>query len=133
MRPQRARRGVAAVELAILLPFLAFMFVITVDWARIFYFSVTVTNCARNGAVYACDPFLAQYSPYSDFKQAALADSNLTPTPDVRSTNGSDSNGSYVEVTVSYPFKTVTNFPGVPSTNNVTRTVRMYSAPRLPN
>src|SRR5690349_9373587 len=46
------RHGTAAVELAVLLPFLAFMFVIGLDFARVFYFSITLTNCARNGAYY---------------------------------------------------------------------------------
>ena len=48
-----ARRGVAAVELAIVLPFLCFLLIVAIDYARIFYFSLTVANCARNGALYA--------------------------------------------------------------------------------
>ena len=38
------RSGVAAVELAILLPLIALLFAIGVDWCRIFYHSVTVEN-----------------------------------------------------------------------------------------
>jgi Flp pilus assembly protein TadG len=144
----RARRGAAVVELAVLLPFLAFMFVIAVDWARIFYYSIAVTNCARNGAMYMSLQQSAKTTsaPYTDsgyvnlyvnsaspVTAAALADApNLQPTPTVASTNGSDSNGSYVEVTVSYPFQTVTNFPGVPANTSVTRTVRMYVPPESP-
>ena len=41
------RSGVAATELAILLPLIALLFAIGVDWCRIFYHSVTVENCAR--------------------------------------------------------------------------------------
>ena len=55
-RAGEIRHAAAAAELAILLPFLAFAFVIAVDWSRIFYYSVIVTNCARNGALYASDP-----------------------------------------------------------------------------
>ena len=127
------RRGTAAVEFAIVLPLLAFLVVIAVDWARIFYYAVTVTNCARNGAAYLCDPITAAYSPYGTYTAAALADSNLSPTPGVSSANGADGSGAYVEVTVSYPFQTLTNFPGVPAATSVTRTVRMYIAPQLPN
>src|SRR5262249_38652771 len=67
-RPQRraVRRGAAAVELAVLLPFLAFLFVIAVDWSRIFYYSMTVTNCARNGALWAGDPYTTTLRPYSN-------------------------------------------------------------------
>jgi Flp pilus assembly protein TadG len=49
---QKRRHGVAAVELAILLPLLGFLFVIALDYSRIFYFTMVVTNCARSGAIY---------------------------------------------------------------------------------
>jgi Flp pilus assembly protein TadG len=144
---------VAVVEFAVLLPFIAFMFVIAVDWARIFYYSIAVTNCARNGALYLSQQQSAKTtsSPYTDsgyvnlyansanpLTDAALADApDLTPTPTVTSTTGSDTYGSYVEVTVSYPFQTVTNFSvgtfSVPSSSNVTSTVRMYVPPESPN
>ena len=152
-RRRRSRPGVAAVEFAVLLPFIAFMFVIAIDWARIFYYSIAVRNCARNGALYMSQQQSAATTdaPYTDsgyvnlyvnsanpVTAAALADaSNLTPTPTVTSTSGSDTYGPYVEVTVSYPFQTVTNFSvgifGVPSSTNVTSTVRMYVPPESPN
>ena len=47
------RPGVATVELAVVLPLLCFLFVIAVDFARVFYFDLTVANCARSGAIYA--------------------------------------------------------------------------------
>jgi Flp pilus assembly protein TadG len=128
------RRGVAAIELAILLPFMAFVFVIGVDYARIFYYSLTVTNCARAGARYGSDPQLAARSPYSSIAQAAQAEApNLSPAPGVSSTTGTDGSGNpYVEVTVTYPFQTVTNFPGVPNQTTLTRTVRMDIAAITP-
>jgi Flp pilus assembly protein TadG len=130
----RLRRAAAAVELAVLLPFLMFLFVIAVDWSRVFYDSVIVTNCARNGALYACDPTTQASSPYANVTEAALADaSNLSPPPTVTSTQGSDANGSYVEVTVTYQFQTVSNFPGVPKTTTLVRTVRMNVLPQNPN
>ena len=135
MSPARpARRGVAATELAVLLPFLAFLFVIGVDWSRVFYYCVTVDNCARNGAVYASDPYSKVKSPYSDITAAALADApNLNPAPTVTSSSGVDDSGyNYVDCTVSWQFQTVTNFPGVPNQTNLVRTVRVYPAPSLP-
>ena len=129
------------------------MFVIAVDWARVFYYSIAVRNCARNGALYLSQQQSAKTtsSPYTDsgyvnlyvrsaspVTAAALADApNLTPTPTVTSATGSDGYGPYVQVTVSYPFQTVTNFSvgsfGVPSSTNVTSTVRMYVPPESPN
>jgi len=153
VRKHTVRKGAQAVEFALLLPFLAFMFVIAVDWARIFYYSIALTNCARNGALYLSQQQSAKTtsSPYTDsgyvnlyvnaaspVTAAALADApDLTPTPTVTSTSGSDSYGPYVEVTVSCPFQTVTNFSVgnflVPSSTNVTRTIRMYVPPESPN
>ena len=153
VRKPTVRKGAQVVELAVLLPFLAFMFVIAVDWARIFYYSIAVTNCARNGALYLSQQQSAKTTsaPNTDsgyvnlyvnsaspVTAAALADApDLTPTPTVTSTSGSDGYGPYVEVTVSCPFQTVTNFSVgnflVPSSTNVTRTIRMYVPPESPN
>ena len=152
IRNRTARKGAQVVEFAILLPFFAFLFVIAVDWARIFYYSIAVTNCARNGAFYMSQQQSAKTtsSPYTDsgyvnlyvnsanpVTAAALADApDLTPTPTVTSATGSDTYGAYVEVTVSYPFQTLTNFSVgiflVPSSTNVTSTVRMYVPPESP-
>lgn len=130
----RSRRGAASVELAVLLPFLMFVFVIAVDWGRVFYFSQTVTNAARQGAIYGSDPVAAAESPYKSVQEAALAEcTNLTPPPTVTSTNGVDGAGNpYIEVTVTWQFSTVTNFPGVGSGVNLSRTVRMRVAPTTP-
>jgi Flp pilus assembly protein TadG len=133
MKLKLRRRATATVELAILAPFLAFVFVIAVDWARIFYASIVVTNSARNGALYLADPYNQALSPYTSLNQAALADAqNLTPSPTVTSNSGTDTSGPYVEVTVSYPFQTITNFPGVPASTTLVRTVRMRVAPQFP-
>jgi hypothetical protein len=133
-RAHRVRRAAAAAELAVLLPFLAFLFVIAVDWSRIFYYSVTLDNCARNGAIYACDPYASTKSPYATMTSAALADApNLNPAPTVTSSSGVDANGyNYVDCTVSWTFQTLTSFPGVPQSTNLARTVRVYKAPSVP-
>lgn len=135
-RAAASRRGAAAVELAILLPFLAFLLVVMVDFARVFYYALAVTNCARNGAVYACDPVAAAESPYASLTEAVLADANdLNPLLTLSSvTYGTNPDGSrYVEVTVAYPFRTLTNYPGVPSQVDLRRSVRMRVARALPN
>jgi Flp pilus assembly protein TadG len=131
----KERQGAAAVELAVLLPLLAFLFVIAVDFGRVFYYSVTIETCARNGALYGSDPVAASQSPYKSISEAALADaSNLQPQPTVTSTSGTDTAGDpYVEVTVTWGFSTITNYPGVPSSTNLSRTVRMRIAPTTPN
>ncbi|MBY0527068.1 MAG: pilus assembly protein [Gemmataceae bacterium] len=128
------RRGAASVELAVLMPLLMFLFVVAVDFAQVFYYSLSVNNCARNGALWASDTVAQGTSPYTSVQQAALADAaNLRPAPAVSSATGTDASGAaYVEVTVTYTFRTITNYPAVPSPVNVTRTVRMRKAPTAP-
>jgi hypothetical protein len=130
------------VEFALLLPLLAFLFVITIDFARVFYYTVTLYNCARNGAYYASNyPGIYAYTSASN---AALADApNLTPTPTVTTYYSATADGpytsttpitnGYVQVTVSWPFQTVTSYPGVPSTLSLSRSAKMKVAPVTPS
>ncbi len=128
----RRRCGVSAVELALLLPLLGLLFVFAVDFARLYYHFSIVTNCARNGALYASDPTAPLESPYANVTAAALADAtNLSPQPTVTSAISID--GSSVQVTVVYPFTTITSYPGLPNPINLTRTVQMRIGSTLPN
>ena len=126
----RQRRGAAVVELAVLLPLLVFLFVITVDFARIYYFSVTLQNCARAGALHASDPLVADESAFASTEAAALSDAtNITPSPTITKTDGVDASGrAYVTVTAAYTFRSIARFPGVPAQVNLARSVRMYVA-----
>jgi Flp pilus assembly protein TadG len=129
------RRAAAVVELAVLLPLLMLLFVLAVDFARVFYVSLTLTNCARAGALYACDPVAAKESPFPSVESAALADAaNLSPQPTISSTTSVDASGrAYAEVTARSSFNTITTFPFVPSQLQLTRTVRMFVAANTPN
>jgi hypothetical protein len=120
--------------LALLLPLLTFLFLVTVDYCRLFYFSQVVTSCARNGAVYAGDPFAASQSPYPDLQTAAKADAgaDIRDSLTVTSADGTDGQGTYTRVTVSYPFRTITAYPGIPTLVTVTRTVQVRVAPSAP-
>lgn len=127
------RPAVAAVELAVLLPLLLLLFVLAVDFARIFYFSLTITNCARNGAVYASQSPVTAVDT-SGIQSAAQKDAaNLSLAQlTISSTTDNASNPTYVDVTVSYPFSTITRYPGI-STITLVRTVRMNVSPLLSN
>ena len=50
--------------MALLLPLLVFLYVIGVDFARVFYYSQVIENAARNGALYASDPKAPAYNLY---------------------------------------------------------------------
>ena len=160
MRVRRAARRPAAatVEFAVLLPFLLYLGVIATDWARLLYYTITLEACARNGAMYASDADFAAKSPYSSTPQAALGEapslntgatgsttttSGATTTTTytnaagawcakVSTTNTTDSTGhAAVICTVEMPFKTFSNFPGVPSSQTLTRSIQMRTAELL--
>jgi Flp pilus assembly protein TadG len=129
------RSGAAVVEMAILLPLLVLCFLLASDFARIFYFSLTLQNCARAGALYAYDPVAAAESPFQTVTEAAQSDAaNISPKPTITQTDGTDALGrSYVDVTAAYTFMPTAAIPPIPSQVNLTRTVRMYVAASSPN
>ena len=126
------RKGAAIVELAVLLPLLVFLFVIGVDFARVFYHLVAITNSAESGALDASRDVV--YAANTEgIKNAVLADAkDLTPAPTVTSTTGVDELGSpCVKVTVTWKFSTITRFPGIPNTINLLCTVQMRHCPQF--
>jgi Flp pilus assembly protein TadG len=138
-QPQRA--GAATVELAVLLPVLCFLFVIAIDYARIFYYSLTLNNAARNGAYFASNyPGIYSYQTAQQVVEADLSNLNPDPTIKIRYATTEEgpfestapiSNG-YVEVEVTWTFTSLTNFPGVPATTTLVRRCRMKVAPITP-
>jgi Flp pilus assembly protein TadG len=152
-RTRGKRRGTAAVELAVLLPFLMFVFLVTVDFARILYTVITVDNCTHNGAVFGSQTFdnqnqqwLGNYQywqgPNSQMVSAEKAateidGSNLSPAivdTNVTVVAGLDANGNAINtVTVSYTFNTISQFPMIPSSVAISRSMQARVAPALPN
>ena len=129
------RRAAAAVELALLLPVLTFLLVISVDFARLYYHFVTITNCARNGAMWLCDPVAQTTSKYATVDAAARADAtNLDPSNlTISSSRGVGLDGNpYVEVTATYQFPLITTYLGF-NAQTISRTVRMRTAPVTPS
>jgi Flp pilus assembly protein TadG len=117
----------------LVLPFLCFAFVAAVDFARVMYFAIAVSNCARNGALYgSADQAHALDS--AGITAAAQTDAiNLDLTRlSVTSSTDSQTSPTYVQVTVTYPFTTITGFPGLPRVTGLNRTVRMSVVPATP-
>jgi len=110
------------------------LFLIAVDYGRMFYYSQIVANCARNGSLYACDPYAAIRQTYADVDAAARADapSPMNTELTVNTKYGTDTYGDYVTVTVGYTFTSLTKFPGVPSTVNISFAVTTRVAPAAP-
>jgi Flp pilus assembly protein TadG len=125
-----ARRGAALVEAAVLAGLLAFLFLMVVDYARIFYCTVTLENAASAGALYASRD-ASHSTDTTAISAAALLDAgDLSPTPKVTSSTGTDSNGdNTVTVTVTYTFSTIASYPGIPNQSTVTSKVTMRVLP----
>jgi Flp pilus assembly protein TadG len=142
VRRSHLRRGAAAAEFALVAPFLAFIFLIATDFCRLFFALNTITNSARNGALWASDPLANGtvtpcQSPYGSVAAAALADANnlnppLTST-NITQTSGTDGQGNpTVVVTVQYQFSLITSYLGF-GTVTLSRQATMRVAPMTPN
>ncbi len=134
------QKGMAVVELAFLLPFLCGLFVMAVDFARVFYFDLTLANAARNGAIYGSqDPTKAndtsgiQTRTDYDLTNLPTVQVNGVQYPLVSSSTDSSTNPTTLTVTVTYPFTTITKYPVIPHQLLLTRTVQMSVTPLLPN
>ncbi|MCI0376561.1 MAG: pilus assembly protein [Gemmataceae bacterium] len=130
---QETRRGAAVAEMAVIVSLLVYLFVIGVDFARLFYQYQTITNCARSGAIYGTRDESAP-NDTAGIEKTALADAkNLSPAPKVTSKTAVDDQGfPCLQVTVEWMYTSVTNFPGVPSSLNLSRTVQMRVIPTAP-
>jgi len=136
------RRGAAAAELALLAPLLLFILIVAIDFCRLFFDYTIITNAARNGALWASDPYAngtvtPSQSPYATVQDAALADANnLNPAltaANVTSSTGTDGQGNAtVSVTVQYQFNMISTYLGF-SNVNLSRQVTMRVAPAAPN
>jgi Flp pilus assembly protein TadG len=128
------RHGAAAVEFAVLLPFIIYLAVIGTDWARLFYHTISIESCARTGALWAADPVTQSESRYTNVTDAARSGApNLNPPPTVTQTAVTIDGRPGVKVTVTTPFTTITTFPGVPKNQTLTRFVEMRIIPVAPN
>jgi Flp pilus assembly protein TadG len=128
------RSGVAACELALILPLFVTLFVFAVDFGRVFYCEYIVINAARCGALYgSTNPTAAQDTAGIQQKVQAEAKDLDPKLLQITSTTGTDSAGNTcIDVTVNYPFQMITTY--LTSTSlNVGCRIRMPVAPVLPN
>ena len=132
LRTRPRRRGVSAVEFALVLPVLLTLVGGAVDFGRCFYTYVAVTNAARAGAEYAStNPVTTNtlgvwISDIEDVVARELGD-RFTETPDVEAQMpDTEADGMRrIRVEVSYPFETIVTWPGVPHQFEITQAVEM--------
>ena len=131
-----ARRAAAATEMAIILPLFMLLVLGAIDFGRFAARAIAVDNGARAGAGYGI------VHPYTTATQSIwAANMNQAVTDEMQSmfdsrfgasnlavsyvtTNDAGSRWR-VRVTVTFPFQTVINWPGIPHQFNVTQSVEM--------
>jgi Flp pilus assembly protein TadG len=131
-RSGRARRGAAAAELAILLPFLSLTFAAVLDFSRAYHVTQAIQASAHAGALYASGTATAapDTSPEAAAKQAAVAEAaSLEPAIDPAHVSVAFAGGA-AEVTVSYDFTMLTPLLGRGGTVTITRSASMNIAPQ---
>jgi Flp pilus assembly protein TadG len=120
--------------LAVLVPFLAFMLAVAVDFCRVYYHAQVVQACADAGARYASETARRDPATTTDDGDAAVnaavaEGATLNPPLAAGNVNVSIAGGS-ATVTVTYQVNTITGVPGMPATLTVTRRVTMAVAPK---
>ena len=121
--------GQSAMEFALLAPILLILMLGVIDFGRVYFAYVSVTNGARNGADFASQGTGAAADIDGIRAAAVVETSDLLNTsetnPDVSVATGTDSQGRlYADVTMTYTFSSIFPWPGLPSSIDVDRTVR---------
>ena len=129
---RETRKGVAAVELACLMPVLLLIVLGCIDFGRFAYAYISVTSAARAGAGYgSVHPYTtATFGKWqAAVQQAAAEDASSLPGFDASKmtiTTAVESGGLWrVQVTAVYEFKTIVSWPGMPADTTMKRTVQM--------
>jgi Flp pilus assembly protein TadG len=132
--------GASFVELAFVLPLFLLMLIPLVDLGRGFYAAIEVSSAAHAGAMYGVENPNDTSGMILAAKAGAsnLSDVDATALSGCECSDGSspvDSCSSipsctynyvtYVDVTVTRPYRTVFGYPGLPSSMNITRQIRL--------
>jgi Flp pilus assembly protein TadG len=132
LQKRSSRKGAAAVELAMWLPFLAFLWLGAFDFCRVFYYAVVVESCARSGAIYG------SYNQTTAKDDAGIKDaaankdgSGILTTANITVTRDNDANPTNLKVSATYTFSIVSKLPWVPNTLTLTRTCELTVPPDL--
>lgn len=147
-RTPASARGAALVEVAVALPLLVLVVVGTMDFARVFYMSIELSNGARAGAQYG-GRNVAQSSETANMESTATGAaanvggvtasasrlcqcatdggtfSNTTPVNDCSDPCAGKHLVVSVTVTATSTFTTVTRFPGIPYVLTISRSATM--------
>lgn len=132
LRRRSPRPAAAVLEMAIVLPFIALLFLVAIDFCRVFYCTQVIQG-ATQAAVENASGF-AQSAPPTTTQQAAvqaaLAEgASLDPPLTADNVNVSVAN-NVATVTITYGFQTFTGYPGLPNPLTIVRSASLRVAPQ---
>lgn len=125
--------GQSLVELALVMPLLLIILLITVDGARVFTAHLAIGNVAREGVNFGSRSS-ENAEDTSGIQAAALQElggsgtiHGVAPTVNVQGPDACVDSGGYdcVRVTVNYTFRTLFSFPGLPDQIELSRSAQM--------
>jgi Flp pilus assembly protein TadG len=127
------RRAVAAVEAAVVLPFLLVFLAAVIDLGRLAKVTNALSNAARNGAQYGSVNTTAAGDSIS-IRAAAVTEMAYLPkvsatNPTVTTTTVTYSDTQFIQVTVTYDM-TATSFFNLFPVSSMSRTVQMPMMPQ---
>jgi Flp pilus assembly protein TadG len=127
------RRGAALAEMAVLLPLVASMFLVAVDFCRVFNCTQTVQGCAEAACLYASGNAQADsnVSVQTAAYQAALAEGTMLNPPLATGDVSVTIANGVATVTVTYNFQTFVGYPGVPRPLPVVRSAQLAVVPAV--
>jgi len=129
-----ARRGAAAIELALVLPFLVVVFAMAVDFGRVFHTTQVLQSAADAGAGCASGNTWVPTGDPDDATRAAAVAAAATLNLPLRTDQVTVStSGSLVTVAVDYDFPLLTAVLVPDGTVRLRRTVTARVAPRAGN
>jgi Flp pilus assembly protein TadG len=132
-RPRSARRGAAAVELAILLPFLALAASAALDFGRVFHATQVLDTAASTGAQYASGTAwvpLSTTTPSDAARAAAVAEGASLNPPLAANDVDVTVAGNVATVAVSHDFPLLTGVLFPSRSVHLRRTAVVRIAPR---
>lgn len=135
-RRHAARRGAAAVELAVLTPFLILIFVWTVYYGLIFFSCISVGNSAVNGGYWVVYQNNGDQYPYASANSAGLAASDPKVATYADASSPTDSipsnpQAGTMSVIMDNQFSGITLL--MPATTTIQRTIVAPKTPSMPN
>jgi Flp pilus assembly protein TadG len=131
---RRRAQGAAAVEMAIVLPFVLLLTFAAIDFGRVVHAYLVVSNAARCGAEYGA---MHEFTPYTRSSwESQIRSAMVDEMSGWKGFSSADLSSSYVttidsdglfqlKVKASYPFTTIIGWPGVPSQLQLSHEVEM--------